>query len=606
MRTRAMSQTSPLATLAAPFLPPLRTVRTYSLAKLRRDLIAGLTVSVVEVPQAMAYAVIAGVPPVFGLYTSILQGVIGALLSSSEHMTTGPTNTQSLLIASAVKAIVMPGANDMLYVDLVFTLTIFKGLIQLSFAAARLGDLVRYVSRSVIVGLTAGAGVLIFVGQLPAFLGVDTSTATSRLPGVIGRLHRLLAHLDQANWRAILIGCVVLGIVVGVRMISKLLPGALAGVIISAAIVALVGWQGGGLPLIAPLPKGLPHFHVPWRGFGYARDLFGGALALAVLGMVESVAIAKSIAVHSGERISANQEFFAQGLKNAISSFFQCIPGSGSFTRSALDHAAGAATRFGAVFNAIFVAIIFLLLADKARFIPLTSLAAVLFVIAWGLIDWRYMRRLARTSRSDAVVCFTTFAATLLAPLEYAIFIGIFLNLALYLRRASRLQMTEMVMAGTGSFFELPLQDRSGTKQVLFLQLEGQLFFGVADELEERLARLARGGTRVFIFRLKRTHSIDSTVLGVFERFTRQVRAEGGHVILCGLHPESMRVLGAYGLLDLIGRENVFQTGGGVFTSARHALDRAAALVGHSIDVSAVEDDDDEDDPASAAPMYQI
>jgi SulP family sulfate permease len=493
----------------------------------------------------------------------------------------------------------------MMYLELVFTLTIFKGLIQLSFAAARLGDLVRYVSRSVIVGLTAGAGVLIFVGQLPAFLGVDTSTATSPLPGVLGRLHRVFANLDQTNWRAIVIGCVVLGIVAGVRVISKLLPGALAGVIVSAAIVAAMRWQGGAVPLIAALPKGLPHFHVPWRGFGYARDLFGGALALAILGMVESVAIAKSIAVHTGERISANQEFFAQGLKNFLTGFFQCIPGSGSFTRSALDHAAGAATRFGAVFNAIFVALIFLLLADEARFIPLASLAAVLFVIAWGLIDWRYIRRLARTSRSDTIVCFTTFAATLLAPLEYAIFIGIFLNLALYLRRASRLQMSEMVMADKGSFVELPLQDRSGAKHVLFLQLEGQLFFGVADELEERLSRLAHAGTKVFIFRLKRTHSIDSTVLGVFERFTRTVRSEGGHVILCGLHPELVRVLSAYGLLDLIGRENVFETGGGVFTSARRALDRAAQLVGHSIDASVVEDDDD-DEEASAPPMYQI
>ena len=591
--------------LFQPFLPPLRTVRNYSVAKLRRDVLAGLTVSVVEVPQAMAYAVIAGVSPEYGIYTSILQGIIGALLSSSEHMTTGPTNTQSLLIASAVKAIVLPGANDALYLELVFALTIFKGLIQLSFAAARLGDLVRYVSRSVIVGLTAGAGVLIFVGQLPAFLGVDTTHTTSHLPGVIGRIHRLWAHLDQTNWRAILIGCVVLVIVAGVARISRLLPGALLGVIVSAVIVVVMGWAGGAVPLIAPLPRGFPHFHVPWQGLGYARDLFGGALALAILGMVESVAIAKSIAIHSGERISANQEFFAQGLKNFLTGFFQCIPGSGSFTRSALDHAAGAATRFGAVFNALFVATIFFLLRNQARFIPLASLAAVLFVIAWGLIDWRYMRRLVRTSRSDAIVCFTTLAATLLAPLEYAIFIGIFLNLALYLRRASRLQMSEMVMAGQGSFAEVPVQDRSGAKHVLFLQLEGQLFFGVADELEERLSRLAHAGTRVFIFRLKRTHSIDSTVLGVFERFTRQVRSENGHVILCGLHPELMRVLGAYGLLDLIGRDNVFETGGNVFTSARRALDRAAQLVGHSIDVSGV-DDDDEDDPAADAPMYQI
>jgi len=585
-----------------PLAPPWRTIQHYNLSKLRRDLFAGLTVSVVEVPQAMAYAVIAGVPPVYGLYTSILQGIIGALLSSSEHMTTGPTNTQSLLIASAVKAIVLPDANPVLYLDLVFTLTIFKGLIQLSFAAAQLGDLVRYVSRSVIVGLTAGAGVLIFVGQLPAFLGMDVHAVQSPLPGVIGRLHRLFFHLDQMNGRAIVIGCCVLAIVIGVRKISRLLPGALLGVIAAGAAVGALGWHRGQVPLIQPLPEGLPRLHVPWLGFAHARGLFGGALALAILGMMESVAIAKSIAAHTGERISANQEFFAQGLKNFLTGFFQCIPGSGSFTRSALDHAAGAATRFAAVFNALFVAVIFLIAAPAARFIPLASLAAVLFVIAGGLIDWRHMARLARSNRADAAVCFATFAATLLAPLEYAIFIGIFLNLALYLRRASRLQITEMVRLDKDSFTEVPLHDRTGGNQeVLFLQLEGQLFFGVADELEERLAQLSHTGARIFIFRLKRTHSIDSTVLGVLERFTRKVTEARGHVILCGLRPELLQVLRDYGLLELIGQENVFETGGGIFNSARRALNRAAQLIGHSIDASGLEDDSEPD-----ALMYEI
>jgi SulP family sulfate permease len=573
--------------LLQPFRPPVRTIRNYNLHKLRRDLLAGLTVSVVEVPQSMAYAVIAGVPPVYGLYTSILQGMIGALLSSSEHMTTGPTNTQSLLIASAAKAIVLPHADPTLYLDLVFTLTILKGLTQLGFAAARLGDLVRYVSRSVIIGLTAGAGVLIFAGQLPAFLGVDVREAVSPFPGVIGRLHVLASHLDGANGRAIVIGCVVLCIVVGVRLISRMLPAALLGVVVAAAAVAILRWDHGQVPLIEPLPRGLPRFHVPWQGFGHVRHLLSGALALAILGMMESVAIAKSIAAQTGQRISANQEFFAQGFKNFLTGFLQCIPGSGSFTRTALDHAAGAATRFGAVFNAMFVAVILLVSAGEARFIPRASLAAVLFVIAWGLIDWRNMLRVVRTSRSDASVCFATLAATLLAPLEYAIFIGIFLNLALYLRRASRLQMTELVRRNQGTFAEVPLESHSAEKEVLFLQMEGQLFFGVADELEDRLAPLVQSGTgstRVFIFRLKRTHWIDATVLGVLERFARQVKARGGHVILCGLRPDLLRVLGAYGLLDLIGRENVFETGGGIFTSATQALQRAQELLGHPIE----------------------
>jgi SulP family sulfate permease len=228
--------TSALASSLHAIAGPLETARHYSLRKFRRDLVAGLTVSVVEVPQAMAYAIIAGVPPVYGIYTSILQGIMCSLLSSSEHMTTGPTNTQSLLIASAIKGVLGPDADPMLYLQLVFALTMLKGLIQLAFAAANLGDMVRYVSRSVIIGLVAGAGVLIFVGQLPAFLGI-TVTHQSMLWGVPGKLDALLHHLHETNWRAIAVGITVLLIVAVVRAVSKLLPGALLGIVISAIAV---------------------------------------------------------------------------------------------------------------------------------------------------------------------------------------------------------------------------------------------------------------------------------------------------------------------------------------------------------------------------------
>jgi SulP family sulfate permease len=287
--------------------------------------------------------------------------------------------------------------------------------------------------------------------------------------------------------------------------------------------------------------------------------------------------------------VNANQEFFAQGVANLVSSFWQCIPGSGSFTRSALDHAAGAQTRFSAVFNALFVAAIFLLFGSLARFIPLSALAAVLLFIAVGLVDWRHIIRLARTSQSDTVVCAATFAATLVAPLEYAIFIGIFLNIGLYLRQASRLHLHEMIHAPGGPFLETPIHDRSGNKQVIFLQVEGDLFFGVADELQERLDALTHSEVHVAILRLKRTHSIDATALHVLEQFTDAMHRRHGHVILCGIKPELMRVLRGYDLVQRIGRENLFETGQGVFESAKQALRRAKQLCTSSIDVRPME-----------------
>ena len=325
--------------LLRPFLPTVETVRHYSLFKLRKDLLAGLTVSVVEVPQSMAYALIAGVPAQYGLYTSIIQGVIGALLSSSEHITTGPTNTQSLLIASAVMRIADPSVQPQYYLHLVFALTFLKGLIQLAFAAARFGEMVRYVSQSVIVGVAAGAGVLIAVGQIHNFLGI-TVEHTKHLPGVMGMIERMWPHLHEVNRLSLLIGAISLGVCVAARAISKFMPAALLAIITGAVIVAAMG-KVHALPVVGELPRGVPELQVPLASWTQANALFPGALALALIGVLEAVAIAKSIATHTGERISANQECFAQGLKNLLSSFAQCIPGSASFTRSALDYAAG-------------------------------------------------------------------------------------------------------------------------------------------------------------------------------------------------------------------------------------------------------------------------
>lgn len=580
--------------LIKPFSPPIHTIRDYSLGKFRRDVLAGLTVSVVEIPQAMAYAMIAGVDPIYGIYTSVLQGIIGAMLSSSEHITTGPTNTQSLLIAASIKGIALPHSDPHVYLALVCMLTFMKGLLQLTFAAARLGDLVRYVSRSVIVGLVGGAGVLIIVGQLPKLLGIEIKDVQSGLPAwidridVANRLARTLNGIGQMNGRSLAVGLGVIAVVYGMRAISRLLPGALTGVVASAAMVMAMGWKGK-LPLIDELPLRLPELRIPWLGWDYARELFTGAVALAVLGMLESVAIAKAIAAKTGERIIPNQEFFAQGFKNTLTSFFSCIPGSGSFTRSALDYEAGAQTRFAAVFNGVFVGVIVVAFQRWTGFIPMASLAGVLIVIAIGLIETRYFLRLARTSRSDTVVAAGTFLATLLAPLQYAIFIGVFLNIGLYLRRVSRLHVAEMVATPAGMFLEHPLTDRSGHKRVMFLQVEGDLFFGVADELEDRLQELIRSGVRIVILRLKRANSVDATVLHALEQFVTELQRRGGHLILCGIRPELMPVLKGYGLLPMIGPDNVFEASFGVFASAKAAIKRAKQLAGTSIDTAALD-----------------
>ncbi len=570
------------------FQPLVASSRGYDLPKLRGDALAGLTVAVVAVPQSMAYALIAGVPVEYGLYSVIIQCFIGSLFNSQPFLSVGPMITQSLLVASTVTRLVGPTDPVGTYLQLVVGVTLLKGLMQLAMAGLRLGAVVRYVSQAVVVGFTAGAGVLIAAGQLHWFLGFAAPGAKDDWPGVLGEAQRTLRHLAETDWRAVAIGAGCLALLLASRRISKLIPGPLLAVMAAGVAVVLGGWTDGSLPLIKELPPvrevwNLPH--IPVLELHTLEKLLPAALALSLLGLMEVYAIGRTLSAKSGHHISANQELFSQGLTNAVSSFFHCIPSSGSFSRSALNYLAGAQTCYAGVFNAVFCALIFLLFGTWAKLVPMCALAAILFVVAFSLIDFDYMRRVLRSNRADAAVCFTTFAATLTMPLAYAVFIGIFLNLALYLRRASTLHLAEMVPTGAGPFIERPLQERgSGRRRVMFLQIEGDLFFGIADDLRQRLDNLHADPVRVVIFRLKRTHSIDSTVMQVLEQFTRDLQARGGHVILCGLKPELLDVLRAYGLVDLIGAENVFETGFGIFTSAQRALDRARHLLQGSID----------------------
>lgn len=581
-----------------PLRTPLRrlaeTTRSYSLQDLRADALAGVSVSVVAVPQSMAYALIAGVPAVYGLYTVIIQCLIGSLLNSQKLLSVGPINTQSLLTAAIVERLI--GAGDPAsYLSLVVALTFMKGVLQLSMASLRLGQLVKFVSRSVVIGFTAGAGVLIAAGQIPAFMGYAAVRDPSDWPGLIGTLQRAWRGIEAMDLYAILLGTVSLGLLIVSRKISKMIPGPLIAVGLTAAAVAAVGVDRVGFTLVGELPRGLkppdwPITDLVWPNFD---ALLTGALALALLGVMEAYSIGRSIADQTGDRISANDEMYSQGLTNVLSSFFWSIPGSGSFSRSALNHQAGARTIYAGVFNALFVLAIFWAFAPAAAYIPMTAIAAILFVVAFGLIDWRYLVRVRKADPADMFVCLGTFMATLTLPLRYAVFIGVLLNIALYLRRASQLRITQMVRTSMGPFSERPIEDRQGRQSVILLQIEGNLFFAQADDLADALRGVSASGISVAVIRLKRTHSIDATCLNAMEAFVDTMQRRGGHVIFCGVSEDIHRRLDHYGLIARVGTENVFPAVYGIFTSTTRALHRARELVGASIDIDSFDDLDE-------------
>jgi len=576
--------------LRKPFVPLIESTRGYNLRSLRSDAIAGLTVSVVAVPQSMAYALIAGVPAEYGLYTVIFQCFLGSLFNSQRFLSVGPINTQSLLVAATVRAAtahfdhLSEDQLGQLFVSMALALTLIKGVIQMGFAAARLGVLVKYVSTSVVVGFTAGAGVLIAAGQVAGFLGYSkVQVASERMwPGLIGIWQQTSPRFEQTDWRAVMLGVIAIVIVVVSRRVSRLVPGPLIAVAVTAGMVAAVGWTMDDFLLLKAMEGRLPGPMVPWQGLAYWQLLLSGAFALALLGLMEAYSIGSSIAAKEGQHIDANQELLSQGLTNFITGFFQCIPGSGSFSRSALNYFAGARTCYAGVFNAVFVAVIFLALADYAMYIPMSALAAILFVIAYGLVDYRYFRRTFRYSRHDAAVCVITFLSTLLLPLQYAVFVGVFLNIGMYPQQVSKLRIAEVIApedSEQGPFTEHPVTDETGKKQVVFLALEGDLFFPMAQDLSERLTRIEASGARVVILRLTRTFSMDASVLDAIYDFVEKMKHRNGHVVFCGLQAPVREMLDEYGIVRFVGEDNVFLRGSKVLHSSRQALQRARALL---------------------------
>ncbi len=580
----------PVATTAGSLV---RAVGGYRPAFVRGDVVAAVTVALVAVPQSMAFAAIAGLPPVYGLYTAVVVTLVGCLLTGSPQLHVGPTNTMSLLTASVLVAMAM-GDGDATAAQRVQTaavLALLAGLIQIAFALGRLGELVRFVSKSVIVGFSAGAGVLIAVGQLPPLLGIDLVDTQSALAGAVGKLHRIgqamIEHGARPAIPAAIAGGVSLAVVLGCGWIARWLPRYLLAVVAGAVAVYMMGWTSADLALVGALPAGLPAFAPPSVDWQAYRALLAPAFAIALVGMIEVCGIGKTLAAKTGHRVQPNQEFLAVGLANMIGGCFRCLPSSGSYSRSALNQQSGARSRFAGVASAIITAGVLVWAAPAAATIPMASIAAILFPIAWGLIDLDYVRKLRHSNRADLWVCVATFVATLALPLEIAVFTGVFLTLALYLRRARQLYITEMVggedARQPSGWTERPLRANAACnprRAVSFLQIEGNLFFASADDLQDRFIRvLAQKDVRVLILRLKRTHMVDATVMHTVEAFARQMNAQGRHLILCGLRPRMRERMIAFGLDQVVGQDNLIVSGDKPFDAAREAVKRAHTLV---------------------------
>jgi len=566
------------------YLPIIESIREYKKEYISKDIIAALTVAVVAIPQSMAYALIAGVNPVYGLYTAIVSTIIASIFGSSKHLVAGPTNAIALLVAGSMRNYM---GLDNAY-QLLFLMTFLVGALQILFGVVKLGKVINFVSHTVIVGFSAGAGVLIALGQLSTLLSIPIKNSAQM--ATTEKFYYCITHLNQTNLYALGLGLMTVAIMVICKRVNKNLPGALIGIIVPIIFILIFALDKKGIKLTGNIPSSLPPFKMVQFSLGSIKEVFSGAIAISIIGLVEAISISKTIASTSRQKIDANQEFIGQGLANAISSFFQCFPGSGSFSRSAINYHNGAASRFAGILSGVVVALVLVFFAPYAKYIPLPCLAGLLILTGYGLMDKKEIKKILKVGKlkSDSIAMCVTFFATILLPdLDYAIYTGIAISIALYLKDTNKVPVKILIpsQGKDSQIIELEVKSIKDQVDILIVQLEGNLYFGSAFDLQEKLDSLVNK-SKVFILRMKYVATIDMTSLEALKIFIRAVREAGGILIISGVKSELSEMLEKSNLVSDIDVDNIFMSENEVFASSTNALERARASLNCEIGVN--------------------
>ena len=524
---------------------------------LRADAFAGLTNAIVVVPQGVAFALIAGLPPQYGLYTAIFPAIIAALWGSSWHLISGPTLALSIVIFSTLAPIAQPGTAE--YIGLALALTFFCGLYQLAFGFARLGALVNFVSPAVVTGFITGAAILVATSQLRFMLGIDIP----RDLGFFETWFYTATHLAETEWRVVLIALASLVVALGVRHYRPHWPWLLLSMLGGVAMGIALNAPNHGVDTVGAIPREMPPVQLPALDFETVRTLAPQALALALLGLIEAASIARAIAQRSQQRLDGNQEFIGQGLSNVVGACFSSYASSGSFTRSGINYEAGARTPVSALLAAVFLAIIVLALAPWGEWLPTAAMAGMILVVAWNLIDVPHMREILRASRQDTVILVVTFAATLLFDLAFAILAGVLLSLVLFLTRAANPSIFSTAPDPSHPkrrFKSLRRKDLTECPQLKIIRIDGPLFFGSVQTVTETLQRLSEGAgnQRHLLVICSGVPYIDSAAAQMLVRERQNWQQLGGDLYLCGLRMDTRLFLRRSGYASRFGREAIF------------------------------------------------
>ncbi|MCB9081509.1 MAG: solute carrier family 26 protein [Lewinellaceae bacterium] len=540
------------------FIPILEWLPHYRKALLRGDVLAGLTVGVMLIPQGMAYGLLAGLDPIHGLYASILPLFLYAFFGTSRQLSVGPVALVSLLILAGVGQFAEPGTT--LFFQLAVTTALIAGLIQVLLGSFRLGFLINFLSHPVIAGFTSAAAFIIGMSQLKNLLRIN-----------IGRsnyIHEIVAdtaqHITEMHWPTLVIGVGGIAFMLILKRIKKSLPGALLAVILGTVIVFWWRLDLQGVETVGQVPKGLPAFQLPMFSGKIVLELLPLALTICLISFIESLAIAKTIeARHKNYRVIPNQELIALGITKIGGAFFQSYPTTGSFTRSAVNDDSGANTGVSSMISAVLVALTLLFLTPLFYYLPKAILASIIVVAVINLVDYKEAIHLWKTDRRDLLTMLVTFVATLTMGIQNGVFAGIILSLAIMVYRNSRPHIALLgKLPGSPHYRNIDrFNEAQPPEEVLIMRFDAQLYFGNATyfrETIEEMVEKAGAKLRLFILDASGTHDIDSSGVHVFHEVMDYLQQRGIAFYLAGAIGPVRDILFKNGLMDIIGERHQF------------------------------------------------
>ncbi|ANY15303.1 SulP family inorganic anion transporter [Bordetella pseudohinzii] len=541
-------------------------------AVLRSDAAAGLLGALLVLPQGMAFALLAGLPPQYGLYTAIVPCVIAGLFGSSRHVLSGPTNANSLALFAVLAPMAVPGSPG--YIELALAVTVLVGLMQLAVSLLRLGVLANFISPAALFGFTSGAAILIALHALKDAFGIAPEAAHS----LSETFSALLA--GQVSAAAIAVTLATLVCALAVRRWGRRRPHMLAGLAAGTAAGWLAGLLGQGVAVLGPIAQPLPPLHLPEVDWRRLPDMLGVAVPLTIVALAQSISIAKAVAQRSGQPIDPNREFFGQGLSNAVGGLFSCYLSCGSLNRSMPNYEAGARTPMAAVFSALILVVLILLSAPLLAHIPYAAIAGLLLLVAWTLLDVPRWRWLARVDRNEAMIAAATLAATLFIRMEVAIMLGALLSLSAYLYRTSRPAMRIMGFDAKDPARHFIVREGHDSAlpecpQLRLLRMEGSVYFGAAAYVDERLAALRQNGAAHLLVMTKSMNFIDQAGAQVWEDELKRRRAAGGDLYFHRPRPEVLATWRRTGFIERLGQDHIFPDKTTAIASIYQRLDPA-------------------------------